>query len=161
MITWLDAIDANGFDGWTRTMLVAEAQRTRFPGDLPAGFAFLSGGFVDLGFENLGLAAAELKAVRLAFVGIGVRVPVTNYRLRNVGPGRSVVEPASGDEPVHFPTAGGNASWCSPQTRATPEVASRGLAACLGRPRRLILHISHHLFQLLKTPGQREKMRRG
>ena len=45
-------------------MLVAEAQRTRFPGDLPAGFEFLRGGFVDLGFETLGLAAAELDSTR-------------------------------------------------------------------------------------------------
>ena len=84
-------------------MLVAEAQRTRFPGDLPAGFEFLRGGFVDLGFEKLGLAAAELDAVRLAFVGIGLRVPGTEYRLRNVRPFRSLVEPVSGDEPVTLP----------------------------------------------------------
>ena len=103
MTTWLDAIDANGFDGWTRTTLIIEAQRTRFPGDLPPRFEFLRGGFVDLGFEKLGLAAAELDAVRLAFVGIGVRVPASNYRLRNVSPGNSVVEPASGDEPVALP----------------------------------------------------------
>ena len=103
MTTWLDAIDANGFDGWTRTTLVAEAQRTRFFGDLPPGFEFLSGGFVDLGFEHLGLAAGELEAVRLAFVGIGVRVPGTDYRLRNVRPFRTLVEPASGDEPAVLP----------------------------------------------------------
>ena len=84
-------------------MLVAEAQRTRFPGDLPAGFEFLRGGFVDLGFETLGLAAAELYAVRLALVGIGLRVPGTEYRLRNVRPFRSLVEPASGDESVELP----------------------------------------------------------
>jgi len=100
MKTWLDAIDANGFDEWTRTTLVIEAQRTRFPGDLPAGFEFLRGPFVDLCFEHLGLAAAELEAVRLAFVGIGVRVPGSDYRLRNVRPFRSLVEPASGDETV-------------------------------------------------------------
>ena len=84
-------------------MLVAEAQRTRFPGDLPAGFEFLRGGFVDLGFGTLGLAAAELDAVRLALVGIGLRVPGTEYRLRNVRPFRSLVEPASGDESVELP----------------------------------------------------------
>ena len=101
--TWLAAIDANGFDGWTRATLITEAQRTRFPGDLPAGFEFLGGGFVDLGFDNLGLAPPELDAVRRAFVGIGVRVPGTDYRMRNVRPGRSLVEPASGDEPVVLP----------------------------------------------------------
>jgi hypothetical protein len=102
-MTWLDAIDSNGFDEWTRMMLIIEAQRTRFPGDLPAGFEFLRGSFLDLSFENLGLAAADLEAVRLAFVGVGVRVPGTDYRLRNVRPFRSLVEPASGDESVALP----------------------------------------------------------
>ncbi len=54
MTTWLDFIEARGFNGWTRTQMVREAQRTRFPGDLPAGFGFLRGPFVDLGFEKLG-----------------------------------------------------------------------------------------------------------
>jgi len=103
MKTWLDAIDATGFDRWTRTTLIIEAQRTRFPGDLPAGFEFLGSGFADLGFENLGLAAAELDAVRRAFVGIGVRVPGTGYRLRNIRTFYSVVEPAKGSEPAVLP----------------------------------------------------------
>jgi hypothetical protein len=30
MTTWLDAIDANRFDGWTHTMLLTEDQRTLF-----------------------------------------------------------------------------------------------------------------------------------
>lgn len=83
--TWLTAIDARGFDDWTRATLITEAQRTRFPGDLPEEFEFLAGGFVDLGFGNLGLAADEPDALRLAFVGTGVRVPASNFRLRNVG----------------------------------------------------------------------------
>jgi len=66
----------------------------------PAEFEFLDSGFVDLGFEHLGLAAAELEAVRLAFVGIGVRVPGTTYRLRNLSPGRAVVEPVADDETI-------------------------------------------------------------
>ena len=102
-MTWLDAIDSNGFDEWTRMTLIIEAQRTKFPGELPAGFGFLGGGFVDLHFESLGLAAADLDAVRLAFVGVGVRVPGTEYRLRNVRPFRSLVEPASGDESATLP----------------------------------------------------------
>lgn len=103
MTTWLDSIDANGFDGWTRTQMVREAQRTRFPGDLPAGFGFLGGGFVDLGFDRLGLAAAELDAVLLAFVGIGVAVPGTPWRLRFARPVLSVVEPADGSEAATLP----------------------------------------------------------
>jgi hypothetical protein len=101
--TWLDAIEANGFDGRTRQMLVTEAQRTRFPGELPGVFQFLGGGFVDLGFENLGLPEEELDAVRLAFVGTGVMVPRTGYRLRHLRPGYSVVEPVDGSEAVTLP----------------------------------------------------------
>lgn len=103
MTTWLEAIDANHFDGWTRTMLITEAQRTLFSDHLPAGFEFLGGGFVDLGFETLGLSAVELEAVRLAFVGAGVTVPVSDHRLRNVSPGRSVVEPKDGREAAALP----------------------------------------------------------
>ena len=102
-MTWLDAIDSNGFDDHTRVTLIIEAQRTKFPDELPAGFGFLGGGFVDLHFESLGLAAADLDAVRLAFVGVGVRVPGTIFRLRHVRPFRTLVEPASGDESAELP----------------------------------------------------------
>lgn len=98
MTTWLDAIDANGFNGEVRTMMIREAHRTRFPGDLPAGFAFLRGPFLHLGFDRLGLTAADLDAVLLAFIDTGVRVPGTNFRVRYVRPVLSVVELASGDE---------------------------------------------------------------
>lgn len=101
--TWLAAIDARGFDGWTRATLVTEAQRTRFPGHPPEGFEFLAGGFVDLGFGHLELGADELVAVRLAFVGSGVVVPKTGHRLRNVRPGSSVVEPTAGGEEATLP----------------------------------------------------------
>ena len=103
MTTWLDAIHARGFVGWTRTMMVREAQRTRFPGELPPGYEFLGGGFVDLGFDRLGLPAAELDAVLLAFVGIGVAVPGTTWRLRFVRPVLSVVEPTDGNEAATLP----------------------------------------------------------
>ena len=103
MTTWLDAIEARGFDGWTRTQMIREAQRTRFPGDLPPGFECLRGPFVDLGFDRLGLAAAELDAVLLAFVGIGVAVPGTPWRLRFARPVQSVVEPADGSESATLP----------------------------------------------------------
>ena len=103
MTTWLDAIDARGFDAWTRTMMIREAQRTRFPGELPPGFECLRGPFVDLGFDRLDLEAAELEAVRLAFVGVGVAVPGTPWRLRFVRPVLSVVEPADGSEAATLP----------------------------------------------------------
>ena len=106
MTTWLDTIDSNRFDLWTRTTLITEAQRTRFPGDLPAWFEFLGGGFVDLGFEKIGLSAAELDAVRQAFVNDGVSVPGTGFRLRHIRPGCSVVELKDGREaaalPIHW-----------------------------------------------------------
>ena len=101
--TWLASLEARGFDGGTRRMLVAEAQRTLFPRHLPAGFEFLGGGFVDLGFDRLGLEAADLDAVRLAFVGVGVTVPGTPWRLRFARPVQSVVEPADGREAVTLP----------------------------------------------------------
>lgn len=103
MTTWLAAIEANGFDGEVRTMMIHEAQHTRFPGYLPAGFECLRGPFADLGFDRLGLAAADLDAVLLAFVGTGVRVPGTNFRLRCVRPVLSVVEPADGNEAAILP----------------------------------------------------------
>ena len=65
----------------------------RFPGNLPPGFEFLCGPSADLG-----LSAAELDAVRLTFVGIGVTVPGSEHRLRNVSPGCPVVEPNSRHE---------------------------------------------------------------
>lgn len=103
MTTWLAAIDANGFDGEVRSMMIREAQRTRFSGDLPAGFEFLRGPFVDLGFDRLGLTVSDLDAVLLAFVGRGVRVPGTGDRLRCIRPVLSVVEPAEGIETATMP----------------------------------------------------------
>lgn len=103
METWIDAIDARGFGGSTRAMLVIEAQRTRFPGDLPPGFGFLRGAFVDLGFDRLGLTDGELDAVLMAFVGAGVKVSDTHFRLRFVRPVLSVVEPADGAEAATLP----------------------------------------------------------
>lgn len=103
MTTWLNAIDANGFDGDVRTMMIREAQRTRFPGDLPAGFEFLRGPFVDLGFDRLGLEPADLDAVLRVFIGTGIRVPGTGFRLRFVRPVLSVIEQADGDERAILP----------------------------------------------------------
>src|SRR5690349_9752515 len=96
--TWLGTIEARGFGVCTRAMLVAEAQRTRFPGNPPPGFDFLHGAFVDIGFDRLGLSDMELDAVRLAFIGTGLAVPGTPFRLRCVRPVMSVVEAAGGSE---------------------------------------------------------------
>jgi len=84
-------------------MMIHEAQRTRFPGSLPDGFDCLRGSFVDLGFDRLGLEATKLDVVLLAFVGKGVAVPRTPWRLRFIRPVLSVVEPADGSEAVTLP----------------------------------------------------------
>jgi hypothetical protein len=104
--TWLAAIEANHTDPWTREMLIREAQKTGFRGPLPPGFEFFGGGFVCLGFENLGLLPEDEWKLAVAFVAGGVAVPGTPYRLRNVRPLRSVVEPTDWTEcatlPVHW-----------------------------------------------------------
>jgi hypothetical protein len=62
--------------------------------------SFLCPGRVDFGFENLGLSEADHKALLLAFVGDGVAVPDTPYKLRYTGMMMAtVVEPATGQEP--------------------------------------------------------------
>ena len=67
---------------------------------VPAGLSFLHGD-VDLGFENLKLAAQEQYALRVAFDGDGVAVPGTGQKLRRL-PASSVavVELPSGKEPI-------------------------------------------------------------
>ena len=101
--TWLEQVESRGFDKWMTEVLIVDAQRTHFAGDFPSGFAFLEGGFVDLGFGLLGLTDERLDAVRRAFVGRGVAVVGTDFRIRNLGPGRSVVVPADGTELATLP----------------------------------------------------------
>lgn len=105
--TWLEAIEADFSDKpWLRELLIREAQKTGFSRPLPLGFQFLGGGFVCLGFECLGLSAEYEWKLAVAFVAGGVAVPGTPYRLRNVRPLRSVVEPTNWTEratlPVHW-----------------------------------------------------------
>jgi hypothetical protein len=52
--TWLERVEANRFDDWTRERMIKETPHTYFIGYLPVALAFLQGRFVDLGFENLG-----------------------------------------------------------------------------------------------------------
>src|SRR5947209_2585622 len=102
--TWLEAIEADFPDKpWIRESLVREAQKTGFAKPLPSGFEFLGAGFVCLGFAYLGLAQEEEWNLALAFVGAGVVVPRTPYRLRNVRSLRSLVEPADGTEKATLP----------------------------------------------------------
>jgi hypothetical protein len=102
--TWLEAIEADFPDDlWTREALVNEAQRTHFIGPFPAGFEFLRGAILDLGFEKLGLPPEELARVRIAFVSKGLAVPGTGHRLRCRRPAHSLVEPADGTEEATLP----------------------------------------------------------
>lgn len=101
--TWLEAIEANHTDPWTREMLIREAQKTSFRRPLPRGFAFLGEGFVCLGFECLGLLAEDEWSLAVAFAAGGVAVPGVPYRLRNVRPLRSVVEPTDWTERATLP----------------------------------------------------------
>ena len=95
--TYLESI--SHFSEAVREELIKWSTRTRFP-QVPAELSFLRRGFVDLGFEHLGLGDEEHKALLLAFVGDGVAVPGTPYRLRYSGVGMAtVVEPATGTEP--------------------------------------------------------------
>jgi hypothetical protein len=67
---------------------------------VPAELSFLRPGYVDLGFENLGLTDQQHKALLLAFVGDSVAVPGTPLKLRYSGMMMAtVVEPATGQEP--------------------------------------------------------------
>lgn len=97
--TWLEAIESNRFDEWTREQLINEMPHTHFVGPLPRELEFLQG-LVDLGFENLGLPDEAFREIMMAFGGKGVRVPGTTYRLRHARPMQSAVEPADGTEPV-------------------------------------------------------------
>jgi hypothetical protein len=95
--TYLESI--SHFSEWMREELIKWSTRTRFP-QVPGELSFLRPGFVDLGYENLGLSEAEHKALLLAFVGDGIAVPGTPHKLRFSGVGMAtVVEPASGTEP--------------------------------------------------------------
>jgi hypothetical protein len=95
--TYLESI--SHFSEAVRQSLIAWSTRTRFP-QVPAELSFLRPGFVDLGYENLGLTEADHKALLLAFCGDGVAMPGTPYKLRFSGVGiATVVEPATGQEP--------------------------------------------------------------
>lgn len=96
---WLESVEPSP----ERQMVLLEAPHTRIVGDLPAGFDFLKGEFVDLGFEDLPLPQPEKMAVYRAFMGKGVGVPGTHFRLRQDFPGSTLVEPADGTEQASLP----------------------------------------------------------
>lgn len=87
--------------------LVNEAPHTRFEkSTIPTSLKFLSGAFVDLGFENLGLSVSDFSRIMRAFSGHGVRLPSPNaqLRIRHSRQGLAVVELADGSEEVSLPS---------------------------------------------------------
>lgn len=100
--TWLERVESNRFDDWTKERMVEETPHTFFLGFLPAVVAFLQGRFVDLGFENLGLSSQEHRKIMLAFGGTGVSIPGTQLRMRFAYP-HAEIEPVEGGETAALP----------------------------------------------------------
>jgi hypothetical protein len=100
--TWLERVEANRFDDWTKEQMIKEMPHTYFLGYLPLALAFLQGRFVDLGFENLGLSSQEYRAIMLAFGGTGVCIPGSPLGMRFAYP-HAVIEPVDGSETATLP----------------------------------------------------------
>jgi hypothetical protein len=101
--TWLNRLESNRFDEWTKEQMAKEIPRTFFLGNLPLILAFLHGRFVDLGFENLGLSPADHRKIMLAFGGTGVCIPGTQWRMRFAYP-HSEIESIDGSESATLPS---------------------------------------------------------
>src|ERR1700722_10678454 len=100
--TWLERVESNHFDTWTKERMFNEMPHTFFLGYLPLDLAFLGGRFVDLGFENLGLPPAEHRQIMLAFGGTGLCIPGTQQRMRFVYP-HAAIESVDGSETATLP----------------------------------------------------------
>lgn len=88
--------------------VIHEAPHTLITGDIPEPLKFLDGNFIDLGFENLGLPREEAAAIYKGFLGSGVGIPGTGYKLRYTKIGVTMIEPIDGDEamlPDHWAEA--------------------------------------------------------
>lgn len=73
-------------------IIIREAPHTKIQ-NVPSELSFLIGSFIDLGFENLELSNNELIKIQRAFIGDGVMIPGTPYKLRNKLSGITVIEP--------------------------------------------------------------------
>lgn len=73
--------------------IIKEAPHTQIIGELPPELEMLNGAFIDLGFENLAIPAEEKRKLYKAFIGHGVAIPNTNYKLRYTRTGVTVLEP--------------------------------------------------------------------
>ena len=88
------------YDEETRQMILNEIPHgSMLSGPIPPELKFLQG-FVDFGFENLGLTPAAKRELHDAFASRGVAVPGTRWKLRYRGGMGVLVEPMDGSEPV-------------------------------------------------------------
>lgn len=85
-----------GLSDTIREEVIGESPHTQIVGEIPPGLEILRGAFVDLGFENLGLDDDTKRAIYLSFVGRGVALPGTGFKLRYTQTGVAVVEPDDG-----------------------------------------------------------------
>jgi hypothetical protein len=99
--SWLASVESLE-PGFRQPMLIEAAAHTSFQAPVPAELSFLTGRFVDLGFENLGLGPQKFNDFLRAFSGTGVAVPQSKWRLRFAYP-FAVVEPADGSEQETLP----------------------------------------------------------
>jgi hypothetical protein len=100
--TWLERVEANRFDDWTKERLVNEIPHTYFMGYTPLTLMFLQGRFVDLGFKNLGLLPPEHRKIMMAFGDTGLGIPGTQLRMRFAYP-HAAIEPLDGSETATLP----------------------------------------------------------
>ena len=88
------------YDEATRQIILNEIPHgNTLLSDLPPELRFLRG-FVDFGFENLGLPPAAQRQLIDGFASNGIAVPGTEWKLRYRGGMGVVAEPADGSEPV-------------------------------------------------------------
>jgi len=79
-------------------MLIAEAPHTSFT-SVPEQYKFLTGGLVDLGFENIpdkNLA----REIYVAFTKNGIAIPNSNYKIRAIWGMNAKIEPILQNEQI-------------------------------------------------------------
>ncbi len=101
--TWLEALEARHFEPTTMELMLGQMSRVHFQGDLPPGFEFLGGTFVDLGFEDLGISKDEQELVQRAIAGTGLAVPGTPFKMQTHRPFFTYILPSDGSETATLP----------------------------------------------------------
>ena len=90
---------------YVQESIIKESSRTLIRGPLPPELAFVGGAlhFTDLGFGNLELAEAEQRTIYEAYMGEGIGVPGTPYKLRYISTMVAVIEPNEPPVAVSLP----------------------------------------------------------